>query len=540
MNPIALSQEIPFAPKASFWERASDRINPILVREVQQFLKGRVFLVTVLLALVAIVLSGLYSISLYYDDAKHPVLGLEMFSLYARVLAFCALLAIPIHIFTSMRREVSSQTIELLLLSRMTPYQIVLGKLAASFVFFLLYLALFAPAMALTFLLHGVDVPLVALTLFLLTLQCTAWSVFGLFLGSLSRWRWVEIFLSACFVIGLFLYASSIGAMHGIKAAHEIHKWMHNPDFWIHFVVLVVGFVMVNAFFVMLAASTLTHPYENRSTPFRVFVMVIWLVANILAVLFIPDLRRNPESALYLELLIVAGSCPFLFFFATEEEKLSPRTHAHVPRSRLWAVLSTPFQPGGGRGLWFTVMSTSVILGSAGLLYVLFHQPHSMQALGDLGLYQERHSTLFNGWKNFFCAALLYAFFYTGLAALIRRGFGPGTRNNGWARLVTFVVMGVGILFSMVAAWFQKSSWAQASLFDLGNPFVVLRHLLQIRYYTDHPSFPPVNDTNNLHLVWGLGIMTLLVWVANGPLLIRSFREILAASAAHRGKQVSQ
>lgn len=523
------TQEIPFAPKASFWERASDRLNPILVREVQQFLKGRVFLVTVLLALIAIVLSGLYGISLRYDSSKHSILGLEMFSIYARVLAFCALLAIPIHVFNSMRREVSSQTVELLLLSRMTPYQIVFGKLAASLVFFLLYLALFAPAMALTFLLHGVDVPLIALTLFLLILQCIAWSVFGLFLGSLSRWRWIEILLSACFVIGLFLYASSIGALQGSTAANMVHKWMRNPDFWTHFVTVGTGFVMANAFFMMLAASTLTHPYENRSTPFRVFVMVAWLVANILSTLSLPDLRKHPETALYLELLVVAASCPFLFFFATEEEKLSPRTYAHVPRSRLLAVLSLPFQPGGGRGLWFTLMSTTVIVGSAGVFYTIFHKHLHVD---------ER--ALFTGWNSFYCAALLYVFFYAGLAALIRRGFGAGSRNNGWARLATIVAMGVGVLISVVGMWFTQRSWHDATLIDLGNPFVVLSHLLRYNQYqhpfTRHPNW---GDATHLHLVLGLGIATLLVWIANVPLLIRSVREILAASASQRNKRAS-
>ena len=56
-------------------ERLSDRFNPILVREVQQALKGKLFLISLALASVAIVIGALVAIPQWRgqdDDSASP------------------------------------------------------------------------------------------------------------------------------------------------------------------------------------------------------------------------------------------------------------------------------------------------------------------------------------------------------------------------------------------------------------------------------------------------------------------------------------
>ena len=149
-------------------ERVLDRFNPILVREIQQAVSGRAFLITVSVSLTCVVLVAML---IAWGDSGTQI-GREAFIWTLRLFTPVAIFFVPLQAFISTRHEVSGGTAEHLLLTRLRPGAIVRGKLFAAMVQFIVFVSLFAPLMALTFLLRGVDVPTIAVLLALGCLGC--------------------------------------------------------------------------------------------------------------------------------------------------------------------------------------------------------------------------------------------------------------------------------------------------------------------------------------------------------------------------------
>ena len=193
-------------------ERLSDRLNPILLREVQQALNGRAFLVTVFLALLGIVI-----VALSYaggGDLQRST-GREALTVALMILAPMVGLIVPFIAFLSMRQEVSSGTVEHLMLSRLTPGSVVRGKLAAAVVQIVVVISLFAPLLALTWLLRGVDVGTIAALLTLALLGGIGSVSVGICGGALCRWPPARAILVVILALGFTIL--SLMTMVGMR-----------------------------------------------------------------------------------------------------------------------------------------------------------------------------------------------------------------------------------------------------------------------------------------------------------------------------------
>jgi ABC-type transport system involved in cytochrome c biogenesis permease component len=159
------------AVAANRWSRWSDWLNPILVREVQQAVKGRTF---ALLVLAVILYSIGLAVGVASDEQPGPNAGPTAFSFGLMALVPLVLFVVPMQAYHSMRLELRAGIIEQLLLSRLRPRRIIAGKLAAAMVQYMLYLSVLAPVLATTYLLRGIDVPMIAVCLLLSLLACVA------------------------------------------------------------------------------------------------------------------------------------------------------------------------------------------------------------------------------------------------------------------------------------------------------------------------------------------------------------------------------
>ena len=105
--------------------RVSDALNPILVREVQQAVKGRVFPLTILLALgVSVVIASVVA-----SEEGMEVDGRGAFDAGLATLAPLLLFVVPMQAYNSMRTELKSGIVEQLLMSRLGPGRVLVGKL---------------------------------------------------------------------------------------------------------------------------------------------------------------------------------------------------------------------------------------------------------------------------------------------------------------------------------------------------------------------------------------------------------------------------
>lgn len=179
---------VPWSERIDLWaDRWSDRINPVVVREIRQEFQGVRFGITLMLSLVAAWLASVFGVITLYDRIRQPEIGDDLFGFFFAVLAFPLCLVVPFGLFRSMTSEFVGTTWELLVVTPMGAAKIVRGKVATAMVQAAIYMALLAPFLCFTWLLKGIGVMHIVLGLTLLIIACFSLCYLALFCGSLIR-----------------------------------------------------------------------------------------------------------------------------------------------------------------------------------------------------------------------------------------------------------------------------------------------------------------------------------------------------------------
>ena len=506
-------------PGLALGERLSDRLNPILVREVQQALNGRSFVATLALALLGIVVTALVVAS---EGDLGRAEGRDAFVLALQVLAPILLLVVPFQAYLSMRQEVAHGTVEHLLLSRLTSGAIVRGKLAAATVQALLFLAVFAPLVALTWLLRGVDVPTIAFVLGLAFVYAFGAAALAVAMGALSRWAPVRALPMLVLAVGLCVV--TIGFVGGMPfIVRDLTSVLRDPDFGLQVLSVLVGPVVVGSILLGLVASnSLAHPHENRSTSFRVFALACVLLGLAWVAYVVPSVRGLPSRVGWSALVpfaAAAGVClfPFWWFAVTEDEALSPRVRTLVPRSPILAAMEIPLLPGGGRGLLFTLLLCATTLGGAALGLVLadaWGSAYDRSWIVALGLWG-------------------YVLLYAGLGRILRGRLPRGSRGTVVARVAMPLMIGILALLPVVVDLIVRGrSWEWTPLHVL-SPVSTIDHAL--RGARSGRGGPALYSGVDEAYGW-LGAVTVLVLLVNVPAMIRGAVEVMRASRIRRAR----
>src|SRR5262249_17382608 len=87
---------------------------------------------------------------------------------------------------TSITEERVTKSYDLLLTTRLTPFEIVLGKTAASFIYGLLLIVAASPLVAITFLYGGVTPEQIALTFVCLVVEAALITAYAIYISSVS------------------------------------------------------------------------------------------------------------------------------------------------------------------------------------------------------------------------------------------------------------------------------------------------------------------------------------------------------------------
>ncbi|MEM9587350.1 MAG: ABC transporter permease subunit, partial [Planctomycetota bacterium] len=170
-----------------FCERFGDAVNPILIKETRQALKSRQFVVTFSVLLIAAfgwtVAGSLSMMPQIYDLPSAP----RMLMGYYVVLAIPMLLVVPLAAYRSLEGEIDDGTLELLSITALSPWQIVLGKLASATLQMLMYFVALFPCVAYAYTLRGVDFPTTLLIMGVLVVAAQLLTITGLFFAPLAR-----------------------------------------------------------------------------------------------------------------------------------------------------------------------------------------------------------------------------------------------------------------------------------------------------------------------------------------------------------------
>ena len=330
---------------------ASERLNPILVKESRQALKSKQFVVTFSLLLLAGWVWSILGVAILWPGIYYAPGGRFMLSIYLVILAIPVLVIVPFSAFRSLAAEREDGTFELLSITALSARQIVTGKLGSAMLQMLVYFSALAPCIAFTYLLRGIDIITIGFLLFYTCVASMMLSAFGLVIATISRTRHWQVLLSVLLLIMLCL-VTFIWTMLFIQIIAAQDSAFDHPDFWLVQGVIVTFCVSNAALFVLIAAAQISFASDNRSTPLRIMLLlqqVLWVGWMTYLWMHFKD-----DDVLYV-LVTVAG----IYWFVSgalmmgETSQLSPRVKRSLPQSYFGRMAFTWFNPGPGTSYIF-------------------------------------------------------------------------------------------------------------------------------------------------------------------------------------------
>lgn len=349
-------------------ERIGDAVNPILIKETRQALKSRQFVLTFSVLLVAAlawtVAGSLSMMPLIYTTPSAP----RMLIGYYIVLAIPMLLVVPLAAYRSLEAEIDDGTLELLSITALSPWQIVLGKLASASLQMMLYLVALFPCVAYAYTLRGVDLPTICLMMVVLITAASALTIVALAFAPLARGRSGRIttLIVVLMVLMMAEYVIGSGVVFTIIYGNPLTVG------WTVFLLITAVLLTISIGHLLLTATAaqLTPESENRSSGIRWSILMLTILVFACNVFAIEWIREDREQALLVffpSLVFLTALWTFSGALMTAESAvMTPRIQRELPGNFLSRLLLLFFTPGPATGLVFAYLGI-LLLMAAGL-----------------------------------------------------------------------------------------------------------------------------------------------------------------------------
>ena len=436
-------------------------VNPVVIKELRQAVRSWAVTGVLLLFLTVLFIASLiFLVSQSLDEGVDERLGGTLFGIFVTILAVASILFIPLYTGFRVAVERQESNPDLLYVSTLTPGQIIRGKFLCGAYVTVLFFSACMPFMAFTNLLRGVDLPSVFFILFVLFLAVCALNQLAIFLACLPMSRPFRILLGLygffqSFWIIVPLVITTISMMHS-----GVGAMMTERNFWIITATVVgVGLAIVGLLY-FLSVALISPPSANRALPLRVYITVIWLLAGLLSLAWVWQIKDGR--------LMLAWAWPtfLLMMFAlltaiSNSDQLSRRVARQIPQSRLKRILAFIFFNGAAGGLvWaglilaLTYLVTKETMVRAGTWFPAIAAPAAEN-------------------KHWFVATSAYAFAYALTALFIHRKF-LAKRPAKIAGVLAVLLVGIwAIAPSIVLFFLNQLSWKSVEGLQLGNIFNV-------------------------------------------------------------------
>ncbi len=440
-------------------ESFSDRLNPVLVKEMRQALRGKAFRSSYLFVLLTASLLGFVVITANAARPGDDSLGAQFFlPLYGTLaLGLCTLL--PITCFQSMSAEWEGSTHDLLVLSELTPARILRGKLLTALAQGLLFASAFLPLLALAALMPGIDLVRAGVLLGVLPIASGSLCALALSIAALSKSGGYRGFVLG----GLSLILIGCAWVLVVFAGAAVRGGLVDREFDLATLLAFAAIGLVGVYLYLTALGPLSHPEENASTPVRVYLTgaVIVALAAILGIRWF--WVRDDEFLSAITMAFLVGGFFPLLGLVTERKALGRRVAREIQR-RKTPVLFAPWLPGRDRALLLSALVTLPV------------------ALTPLGY------RLFEG-KDFTHFDLIplgiwpYLMMYLALAPIFLGRFCETIGGRWRARvLVVSIAVGAALLPTLGGALLDIDGLESG--IHLGNPFWIPLHLNRIQYWS--------------------------------------------------------
>ncbi len=441
--------------KSHFVNWRAWEFNPIVIKELRQGVRSWTVTGMLLLFLVVLFLTSLaFLIGQSFEVGENTQLGGSMFSAFVVILAGASVFFIPLYMGVRVAAERQENNPDLLYVSTLSPFRIILGKFLCSSYIALLFFSACMPFMAFTNLLRGVDLPTVFFILAFLFLAVCVANMIAIFLACLPM---SKPFKFLFIIYGFFQSFGIIGSLIGSSymfMRSGVGAMMTGRDFWIGVVTSVsIGAAITGLFFV-LAVALISPPSANRALPVRIYLTVIWLLGGLLSFNWVVQTGDAGR--------MIAWSYPtfFVMMFAllvtvSNADQLSLRVRRTIPQSAIKRIFAFVFYNGAAGGL----------LWIGGILALTYLASEATQ------MFFTRTSSGSGEQKNWFITTAAYAFAYALTALFIHRKW-LARRPPKIAGLLTVLLAAAWAVVPSIFLFFiNKLSWSSVEGLQLGNVF---------------------------------------------------------------------
>jgi ABC-type transport system involved in multi-copper enzyme maturation permease subunit len=310
-----------------------DWLSPILVKELRQGMRARVFVISYLLLQVFLSVLVLANAAAQGDSR-----ALEDESHYFWVIVgFALLVLMPLRGLVAVSQEVRNRTMETIMLTRLTAWRVVFGKWSALFAQSLLLVSAVLPYVVLRYFIGGDDI-----------VSDFVWMIIFLWLSGILIAASIAISGLANVVVRIVLLIGMVGAFSGAASSFATPGFSFGSPWEVAGWMVIYGF-FVPALLFELTASGLAPASENHAVRRRVLAVAFFALSFPMAVFTKPDF----EGAIIVPLLVVVGVC---YYELSEKPRVIPRmVRSFAPWNVLGRIGAAFLLPGWPSGLLFSL-----------------------------------------------------------------------------------------------------------------------------------------------------------------------------------------
>ncbi|MEZ6091024.1 MAG: hypothetical protein R3C05_23990 [Pirellulaceae bacterium] len=495
-----------------FFDRAGDWCNPILVKEARQALKSRQFVWTFGVLLLGAWIWSFAGILLMMPGIYYVPGGRAMLLGYYWVLAVPMMLVAPMAANRSLAAEREDGTFEVLSITTLTSYQIILGKLASSVLQLVIYFTALVPCVAFTYILRGIDLPSIAILVASTFLTAVFLVIVGLFTATIAENRTFQSLIMVLLLLLILIFQYVHGAFATNLLAVGIRN--DNAELLVLLLALFTIYVAVSIFLIVASASCISPVSENRSTRLRIMMLVlqaVFLFWMVYLIFYANELGSGLSRSLFNDFYPRDATPPLMLLFAAiywivmggfmlgESDTLPDRVRRDLPKSFLGRMLLTWLNPGPGTGMVFAILS---YIGFA--CFIVSLTSFDLFGRSSLSTYMLQFAGMLTG----------YMMFYLGLTHLLVslvRSKGNETPFVSLIACMLMMSMGCIIPYSIGLYWnnFRSFNWSNAQITNWAWTI---------------QEFGPTRGTNDiasLTLIIGLISVATNMWYVGRDVMVR-------------------